>query len=1002
MNRNLLIRCTVAFLLLCSAHLYAQQRTVRGKVVDKKDNLPLPGVSVKVKGDTRGIATSVDGTFVLNLNSGSTVLQFSFVGYQSQEIDIKARDFVSVEMESTNAKLNEVVVVGYGQQAKRYVTGSVAKVDVKQTEDMPVTNFAQNLRGRVPGVTFSDGGRPGQGGTIQVRGVRSPSGNKGPLIILDGVFFYGSLQDINSDDIASLQVLKDQSALAIYGTRAANGAILITTKKGLTDKPTISANAFYGASSWSKRVKLYSPEGYLQRILDYRAANGQTSDPTQIRTYLQTTEQTQYDAGQTVDGWDVISAKNPATAKYNLSMSGKTDRVNYFISGQYADDQGLILNDREKRVVGRANISSNVTNWLNIGINTLFSKRNDSGVRPPIDQGYSLSPYAKLYTDASQTALLPYPSVDQLQFNPLFNPTYSKNDVQSYAFQASMFAVVDFPFVKGLSYRVNYNPNYIWSHNYAFTPNYNANGYVNTGSASKQNQQSSNWQLENILTYNKKINEDHEFDVTLLYGRDNQYNESTTARSSNIFNNSNGWDNLNLGTTQTVASTSQLVTSLSSMARINYHYKNRYFLTLTARHDGNSQFGEGQKFGTFPSAAFAWVASDEPFIKNALPMFDQIKLRTSYGSVGNIASDPYRSLIQLNVTQYVFGDGSQTYNGVAPNPQFLPSPLLGWETTKGYNAAIDFDLLKGRFNGTVEYYNNHTTGLLQLQSVPVLTGFTNQYINIGETNTWGFEFSLNSVNMKSKDFEWDTNFIFSYTGNKWLHIKYQDGNHDGIEDNDIANNWVIGQPIRIAYDYTRDGIYQTGDVLPSGYKPGWIRVKDINNSGSITSDDRSPVGSLDPKYNYGLTNTFRYKNFNFSFMLNAMTGYIAAFNEQDVSNATGQSSFPGRPLNMLDAGYWTPQNQSTTRPGLNFTNPLLIQYYVSRNFLRLQNATLGYTLPKKLTNKMGINSLRVYVSGQNLITWTKWPGPDPESGNAGVTGLYPTARIISGGLNLNF
>jgi TonB-linked SusC/RagA family outer membrane protein len=998
-------------LLLISTASFAQQKAITGKITDQITGLPLQGVSINIKNTSKGVITKADGTFSITVPSGQSSLVVTYIGYNPQEVKVNTQSSFSIALEAATRRMDEVVVVGYGRQSRKNVTGSVSKVNLAQTENLPNTSFAQNLRGRVAGVQFTDNGRPGQGGSIQIRGQRSVSGSNDPLIILDGVFFNGNYADINPSDIESMEVLKDVSATAIYGTRAANGVILITSKKGRFAKPTIRFNSYYGVSDWSYKMKLFSPERYLQRILDYRKATGQVAVKDSIKSYLTTNEREMYEAGKTVDPWDVVSQDGSGIQSYDVSISGRTDKSSYFLSGAYVNEKGLIVNDNAKRITVRSNIENKINNWLTIGLNGQFTRRDNSGVRPGFENVFWLSPYSKLFFDAAQKEPVPYPVYGEtLEFNPLFGPLLYKNKSLSFRLNGTTYAVVDVPFVKGLSYRFNYNPTFRWDENYGAQPRYERPGavYINTGSASRTNQQYFSWQYENILTYAKRFNE-HDFDLTLLYGRDYNEFDITRAAASNIFNTALDYNNLSIGSAQTTPNQStdaQQSRSISSMARLNYRFKDRYLLTLTARRDGSSVFGEENKFGTFPSAALGWVISDESFMKN-LKAVDMLKLRLSYGKVGNIASGPYQSLGQFISAQYVFGDGSVPYTGVYSNPVYMPQPNLSWETTTGANAGLDFELLKGRLGGTVEYYKTKTADMIQQQTVSTVTGFTNQLVNLGQVNNSGIEVTLNSVNIRQRKFEWSTNIVFSYNKNKIVHIKNQDVNKDGKEDNDLVNNWFIGKPINVYYDYVANGIYQEGDSLPAGYKAGWIKVKDISGpdgkpDGKITTDDRTIIGQRDPKYRWGITNTFRYGGLSLSIFVNAMHDFIADFNMLDVNTNAFGVSFPGRATNMMDAGYWTPENKSANRPGLNFTNPLGIRYYLDRDFIRLQDLSLAYDIPKTILNRYKIASLRVYVSGRNLATKTDWLGPDPESGNRTLTNLYPTPRTLTAGFNLSF
>lgn len=968
--------------------------TVSGRVTDSSGNA-LAGVTVAVKGGAKGVITDANGRYTIVV-SEDAVLEFSYIGYVTVEVAVKGRSSVEVTMRPSAAGLNEVVVVGYGTQSKRFVTGSVASVNVKQLASQPNTNVTQALRGRVAGVEFMDNGRPGQSGSILIRGQRSITASNDPLIIVDGAFYNGDLADINPNDVASIDVLKDASAAAIYGSRAANGVILITTKAGTSKKPVIRFNTYYGISGWSYKMKLYSPQRYLQRRLDYRAQN-QPNDPVvPVRDLLTSIEQQQYDSGRTVNPWDAIS--QPAGQQsYYLSVSGRGDRVNYFVSGGYTNEQGLIYGDWSKRISERINLDARITDWLHAGVNSQYTRRHGPGVVASVLNAYWLSPYSKLYYDKAKTdPVMPTPSGDDLISNPMFGALMYKNEVISNNLFANAYAIVDFPFIKGLSYRLNYSPNIRWNHDYSFQPIYQRNGVNNTGSGTKDNRNDLDWQLENILTYTRDIGQ-HHVDLTLVYGRNHSYWEETEVDGRGFVNDANGWNNLGIAQTVTTETHAEQRDGVSSMARLNYRFRNKYLVTLTARRDGSSVFGKDKKYGIFPSAALAWIMSEEPFAKAS--WIDMLKWRVSYGAVGNQAVSPYQSLDRSASAQYVFG--STTYTAIYPDPSSMPNAGLGWETTYSMNAALDFSFLDGRIGGTAEYYNMHTKGLLLARSLPVMTGFESTVVNLGETSNEGVDLTLNTVNVKTPSVEWGSSLVFSTNRNRIVHLYYADNNGDGKEDNDVGNRWFIGRPIGVIYDYVFDGIYQQGDKMPDGYQAGWVRVKDMNGDGQITPDDRRVLGQTQPKYRWGLTNYVTYRGFTLSFFINAMEGWKSEFNLLDVSTYTG-NSFPGRSVNFLDAGYWTPQNKSNTRPGLTYTDPLGRGYYLSRDFVRIQDATLAYDFPSSLTSRLKISSLRVYVSGRNLATFTSWLGPDPESGYNNINNLYPSARTVIAGINLSF
>ncbi|WP_460912720.1 TonB-dependent receptor [Spirosoma areae] len=969
---------------------------ITGTVTDDAGQ-PLPGVSIVVKGSTKGTNADAQGNYRISVPDRTAVLVFSFVGYASREEPVGSRTTINLVLKADDKTLNEVVVVGYGTQSRRNVTGSVAKVDLKQTENLPNTNISQALRGRVAGVQFVDNGRPGQGGSILVRGQRSITASNDPLIILDGIFFNGSLADINPNDIESMEILKDASAAAIYGSRAANGVILVNSRRGTTDKPTIRLSTYAGLSDMSYRLKLLSPDRYVQRLLDFRQQNGQTSDPAQVASYLQNSEVDNYKNGQSVDPLDVVSQQG-SVQSYNLGISGRTERTSYLFSGAQVYERGLIYNDNANRTSLRLNLENAISPWLKVGVSSLYAKRNLSGQEADLFGGYYLSPYGKLYYDAAKTDLVPYPSDDQLSVNPLFYAKLNKNEEVNHNLFANFYAIVDAPFLKGLNYRVNYSPNYRWEHNYNSSPIYQKNGLNNRGTASKYNREDLDWVLENILTYSRQINQNHSLDVTALYGRNHRGWEATTASGATFFTDVLSWDNLNLAQVQQTTSNAQAQDGISSMLRLNYRFRDRYLLTLTARRDGTSVFGTNQKFGTFPSAALAWVASDESFIKS-LSFISLLKLRLSYGSVGNQAISPYQSLSRAGTVQYVFGDGGSTSTGVYTAS--MENADLTWETTTSTNVAVDFDLFKGRLGGTVEYYNMDTKDLLLYRQLPSPTGFAGVTTNLGATNNQGFELSLNSVNVRQGKFEWSSNAVFSSNRNRITHLYGSDTNGDGREDDDLGNRWFIGQPISVNYDYTLNGVYQVGDELPTGYKAGFYRIKDINGDGKIDPADRSVISQQQPKYRWGIGNTFRYGSLSLTVFINAMQGWSQSL---PLLETNGNINYPSRSFNGLDADWWTPENQSNTRPSLTYTNPVGHGYYQSRDFVRIQDVNLTYQFPSALVKSLKLGNLSAYVSAKNLYTFTNWLGFDPEVGvNAtDARRSYPLARTVTAGINLSF
>ncbi|MDC6366254.1 MULTISPECIES: SusC/RagA family TonB-linked outer membrane protein [Flavobacteriaceae] len=973
------------------------QKTVTGIITDASTAAPLPGATVLVKGTTNGVTTDFDGNYQITVDSESDILIFSYIGYQAQELSVEGKSEINVNLAVGTNSLDEVVIVGYGSQSKRNITGAMSSVDVeKVNQSLPNVNIAQSLTGAT-GVQFIGDGRPGQSGALLIRGQSSLSGSNDPLIVLDGIIFNGELNDINPQDIKTIDILKDASSTAIYGSRAANGVILITSKSGKTAKPKVSVNLFSGLSDPTNTIQLLSPDRYIERRLEWRRQSGLEADPNQLSTYFSPTEAENIANGVSVDPFD-LALQQGSIHSVDASVSGRTEGTNYFASTSFSDNKGLVINDNEKRITTRVNLVFDLAKWLDVGVNAMYSRRDLSGLGASLFDAYRSSPYGTFYNEDGSPTQYSVPS-ERAASSPLWNDYFTKNDEIKNNLFSNIFAELSTPLFGGeLSYRMNYSPNIRWEHEYNYRRQ-DPNSDSNTTYANKYNRNDFDWLQENIVTYKKALGEAHKFDITLLYSRNHQEYEETYAESGQLSLDGLGYDNLGLGTNIQASSYAQKIDGVSYMGRVNYQLLDRYLFTLTARRDGSSVFAKNNKYATFPSAAFGWIISDEPFF-NEDSSINLLKLRLSYGSVGNQAIDPYQSLSLSSTTGYVFGNGGSTSIGVVPST--LGNNDLKWETTTSTNIGLDFGLLSGRINGSLEWYNSKTEDLLVRRSIPVTGGFSSILTNIGEVNNTGIELQLNSVNVRNDNFEWTTSFNFGYNKNEIVHLFGTDLDGDGKEDDSIANGWFIGQPINSFFDYQFDGIYQEGDTdIPEGFSPGFVRVKDINGDGEITSDDRTVVGSGDvPEYTMGLRNNFTYKNFTLSVFVNSLLGWEAPFN---LINPL----VPGRSINQYDGGWWTPENQSNSRPSLLYSNPLGIDWYSSRNFVRIRDVSLTYQFDQEVLDKLKLSSLRLSLSAKNLYTFTDWLGSDPESGDnytsiQGSSNLYPLPRTFSLGLNIGF
>lgn len=730
--------------------------------------------------------------------------------------------------------------------------------------------------------------------------------------------------------------------------------------------------------------------------MDWRAQSGLEADPGSIGEYISALEAENYQNGQYIDPWKQISQQG-RTSSVDLNVSGRSNETNYFLSASLSDDKGLVYNDNQRRYTFRANITNTIKPWLQIGTNAMFSHRDLSGVSASVRDAYRMSPLGTMFYEDGSPTQFPVPD-EQAAGNPLRTSLLSDNKEVMENLFSNFFVKLDAPFLEGLSFRVNFSPSFQWNQNYNFLQQDNNVSFNNT-SASKFNERQYSWVLENILNYTKSIGVDHNFDLTLLFGRNHVGAESTTAEGEQFNVDVLGYDNLGLAEIQRINSAAYAVDMVSYMARLNYQYKNRYLLTLTARRDGSSVVSVNNKYATFPSGSVAWIMSDENFMAG-VSFLDMLKLRASYGAVGNQAIEPYQSLTLSSTERYVYGNGGSSSLGVVTST--LGNDDLTWETTYTANFAMDFELFQRRIAGTLEFYNSDTENLLVRRNIPVMNGYQSILTNVGEVNNRGVELSLTTDNIRKEKFNWSTIFTFSHNKNKIVHLFNTDLDGDGREDDNIANSWFIGKPINSYFDYVFDGIYQEGDEdIPPGSEPGFVRVKDLNQDGTINADDRTVIGSGNiPEYQFGLRNNLNYGNFSLSVFINAMQGWMAPFN---LINPL----VPGRSLNQLDAGWWTPENQATTRPSLVYSNPLRTNWYLSRDFVRIRDLTFSYDFSQTALDKLKLTGLSVYVTGKNLGIITDWLGTDPENGGAytseqGSDALYPMPRTFLIGLNMSF
>lgn len=979
-----------------------QQSTITGTVTDGA-GMPLPGVTVVIKGTTKGTITDVDGKYSITADA-SEILTFSFVGMETIEMPAN-KTVINVLMQDDTIGLDEVVAIGYGTQSKRFSTGSIASVDMENLKSMsPITNVSQAF-GEVAGVQFLNNGRPGQGGDILIRGQNSLGTSSSPLIVLDGIIFEGSVSDISPQDIKTIDVLKDAASCAIYGSRAANGVIIITSNKGATAKPVVRVNTTLGISEAGRWLPMPTADEYIQRKRDYYnqqrdvAGNDLGVDVNDLSQLLDPEEYTNYSNG---DFWSLkdIVGRRGQLSTFDLSVSGRTDKTNYLISGSMSNDRGLILGDKQDKVSFRFNLETKLSDWLTIGTMSFFTYKDLSGIVPDLSDAYDNSPFGTFYYPDGHVKFNPITS-DASVYNALYDYELTDNKEIHKNLFSNMYVDIDLPFVQGLSFRFNYSPNFEWQNNYSFR---SQDPYAagNTTDAQKNNLNISRWVWESIVKYKRTFGEIHDIDATLMYGR-NKYSQEETNVQAGLFEiGILGYNNFGLGSNYQINTPASEKFGVSSLARLNYTLMNRYMVSVAARRDGSSVFGENHKFGVFPSVALSWIASEEAFL-NSSEFINLLKFRVSYGENGNSDIPPYQTQ-SLNRNIYnVIGNNTASPIAFLPVIDVMGNENIRWESTKSFNVGVDFSVIDSRISGAVDFYSKSTTDQLVKRDIPPTNGYESTYDNIGKVTNKGVELTLNTQNIVTPDFNWNSSFNFSFNKNRVVHL-FGDVNGDGVEDDSPDNNWFIDENINSYFDYEFDGIYQESDAGDNPlYFAGDIRLKDTDDDGAISVDDRKIVGhGKFPDYTFTLNNTFTYKNLSLFVSMNSMLGWVAPF---DLVYSHGVN----RAMNSMKVDYWTPENNSNKWPSLLYANSAYNNhYYISRNFLRIKDISLSYDLSKlNVPVIYKFSTFRITASVKNVYTFTKWLGPDPENAqdiksNKGSDDLYPMPRTYSIGLNLSF
>ncbi len=952
---------------------------ITGRITDENN----AGVSATVteKGTGNATTSNADGLYTLRHVHDDALLLITAVNIEPVELSVIARIAINVQVKQKVKDLDGSVVIGYGRQRKRDITGAVSSVPASRMEMVPNLDISQVLKGSVAGISIQQsqgGAAPRQ--SIMIRGRNSILASNDPLIVVDGVPYGGDLLDINVNDIQSMEVLKDASAAAIYGSRGANGVILVTTKMGTAGKPRISFDARYGTQEAINIPKFLNGNDFY--------AFKQLREPGNITA----TEQAVYDSKKAVN-WPALASRTGTSQQYNLSLSGGFQHTTYFIGGNYTDIKGVAINDGYRRVSARLNLETDVTDWLKLGTRSQFT--NDNFIGYPLDWASILNtnPLTRPYDSAGNLSLYPWPEFVDIK-SPLEPVNYDYKNT-AYQLLSNNFLLIKFPFVKGLSYQVNAGIRRRFGNTSNYIGRNTATGKELGGVAATSNSRETNNTIENILSYTRSFGK-HNIFATAAYTYEENSGSTDTINASGFPHDFITY--YSVAQAKLVAPSYSYVKTVlnSQMFRLNYNYNGRYLLTLTARRDGYSGFGANDKWGVFPSVAVGWNVYDEKFFP-LKDLFSRLKLRASYGLNGNQAVGAYASISRFRQSNIVASGG--TLPGYVPDKIGVDN--LGWESSRTLNLGLDFGVLRNRIEGEVNVFNTYTYDLLLNRTISLVNGFTSITQNIGKTRNTGVELSITSHNIDGRDFKWTTSGNLTFIRNKIVSL-YGIKDAKGKEIDDVANSWFIGKPILSNYDYVYDGVWQTSDSVAAakwGSKPGYAKIKDVNGDGKIDASDRQVIGHQDPSFIWGMNNEFSYRGVSLAVFMHGVHG-VTRLNQQLQDN----SSSSGVRRNVMVKNWWTPNNPTNDfyKNALNADKMggISAPIYQNASFVRIRDITLSYDLSPKLIGKIGLSRLRLYVVGRNLFTFDKWDGGDPELNNG--RGVTPLQREFVFGTNINF
>jgi TonB-linked SusC/RagA family outer membrane protein len=994
---------------------------LKGRVLDSATRQPIIGAVIRIQGTTHAVATDQKGEFSFVTGQRFPyILEISFIGYLTKQLTATGSP-VEVFLKENQTQLNDVVIVGYGTQKKKELTGAIATIP-KENLNQPVSSVDNLLEGSASGIQITQSsGQPGASATVRIRGGNSITAGNEPLYVIDGLPFYNdntstqgsvnpnssaqglnALSTINPSDIESIEVLKDASATAIYGSRGANGVVIITTKKGKRGRNDVNYSVYVGQQQIRKKLSLLNASQFAQLTDDIDASQG-------LQPYYTADQVTSFGAGA---DWQSAAFRKAPIQDHNLSVSGGDERSTYAFSGNYFNQEGILLNTGLKRISVRANYTRNVSDQFKIGLNATATQSDQYGnAGTNISSILYVPPTVAIKNaDGSYNLNNPFAATPGNPINDLL-----VNVNQTDAFRALGDFYGEYEIIPGLKAKVSIGGDVINTRQNQFNPSNSTSGYATNGLASIGANKVTTWVNENTLTYSKTFDK-HSFTILAGYTTQTSTGVSNTSGSENFISNLSGYNSLQGGSVPLIPTSGQYSWTLNSwLARINYSYLHRYNFTITGRADGSSRFGADNKWGYFPSAGFSWNAKDEDFLKG-INTISTLNLRLSAGITGNQEIGEYQSLVTLAPTNYFFNNSVVT--GFAPNN--LGNPNLKWEKTAQYDAGIDLGLWDNRVNFTADAYYKKTTDLLINVPVQLTSGFASELENIGSVANKGLELAVNTDNIRSVGFLWKTSASISFNRNTVLELGGQQMFYAQVADaySDLIYKLSpvvvkVGSPLGTIWGYKTNGIIQSGDNLSQTpllgtEQAGDRKYVDINHDGVIDANDKTNLGSVQPKFLYSFSNTFNYKRFDLFVFFQGSYGnkiYNLLQEELELTNL-------GQNASTVLLGRWTPTNPSNTIPRASYSPvaQVIDRYLEDGSYLRLKNISLGYNFSPAIAHKLLAKQVRIYVSAQNLLTLTHYKGYDPEVNTFGQNnllqgidfGAYPSSKTFLAGASITF